>query len=94
MYTFLFNSHPGCVCDSGFEGIFCEYKTGEAPYYKKPSGIPLGLGITIPLVLVGTAFGFLWKKRNEKKKQDATDVPTAAGDLAMGDLKADHADII
>ena len=45
-------------------------------------------------MLVGTAFGFLWKKRNEKKKQDATDVPTAAGDLAMGDLKADHADII
>ena len=43
---------------------------------------------------MGGAGGFLWKKRKEKKRQDSTAVSTAAGNVAMGDLKADHADII
>lgn len=94
----MFNSHPGCICNEGFDGDYCEYKTGETPY-KKSSGIPLGLGISIPLVLVGVGSGFLWKKKSEKKKQDTPDIPTAMGDApdipaATEDLRVDHKEMV
>ena len=72
----FFCSHVGCVCKDGWEGDYCEYKEGEAPYKEvespsKPGNtnaiIPLAIGCSI--LAVGGIF-LISKKLMNRREQD------------------------
>lgn len=82
--------HPGCNCNAGYEGDFCEYELGTAPY-KASNGYSIALGIILPLVLVVTGGGLLLKRRSNREKEVSSN---AAPSLPVGELKVDHADVV
>ena len=85
-------SHKGCDCKYEWEGLFCEYRKGEAPYkHKLPrlNALGLTLGITIPIVVF--VIGLLSYRRRDSNRQGDSGEPAA---LPTEELKADQAEII
>lgn len=63
--------HVGCDCDSGFEGDFCEYITGQAPVKKSNLGLMLLLvgGFT----LLSTISGIIIVKGRSRRRKKMID---------------------
>lgn len=86
----------GCKCQDGWEGDYCEYLVGQAPYRYSGKGIgkvsAISLGIAIPVIILSITGAILWKRRKiansdfeRKMEQSATPI---------GQLQVDRADII
>lgn len=92
--------HVGCNCEEGWEGDYCEYRLGEAPYKyttKKSTSTAVAIGVTVPIIVLSVVAAAIFCRRRNRSVQTREDssnhrVPNASP--AMGQLKADHADII
>ena len=78
-------SHKGCDCEENWEGPFCEYKTGEAPY-KTKNKVGIALGITIPVVIIAVG-GLYWRSRKSGRNTPNPTPPQL-------EMKGNQADII
>jgi hypothetical protein len=93
--------HQGCVCPNGFEGLHCQYLTGNAPPEELQavaalqasrsrsndlSGVALFFVIFIPMIVVGMFVYFVYLRKKTGKE------PTAeiddAGELEIQSPKA------
>jgi hypothetical protein len=86
----------GCTCDDGWEGDYCEYLVGQAPYRYPERNIgkayAISFGIAIPTIILSIIGMVIWNKRKAtrsdfKSKKQQSETP-------IGQLQVDRADII